>query len=288
VTFSEFGRKFEQNGSFGTDHGNLAPMFLFGNGVQPGVHGTNVNLSLVNNDGVVPDSQLQYDYRSVFRTIIEQWLGGSETAIQGTQFAQWAAMPGIIKAADQATCFFDNYITQSVVRAKVLLEGFYDLATGGMHTQLIDKLPTNQPYTIEPYSYNGTEALTDVPDGTVDWILIELRSAGNVDTVLGRRAGLLRNDGQVIGVNGGLGVAFDDLMPGTYYIAIYHRSHIAVVSSTPVDLLDISTFYDFTESASAALGTNQLKQNIKGWWISCHRCRREQRRKQSRLQPLEA
>jgi hypothetical protein len=80
-----------------------------------------------------------------------------------------------------------------------------------------------------------------------------------VNTVLGRRAGLLRKDGQVIGVNGGLGVAFDDLMPGSYYIAIYHRSHIAVVSSTPVDLLDISTFYDFTESATAALGTNQLK-----------------------------
>ena len=31
VTFSEFGRKVAQNGSFGTDHGSLAPMFIIGN-----------------------------------------------------------------------------------------------------------------------------------------------------------------------------------------------------------------------------------------------------------------
>jgi len=36
VTISEFGRRAYQNGSMGTDHGSLAPMFIFGTGVEPG------------------------------------------------------------------------------------------------------------------------------------------------------------------------------------------------------------------------------------------------------------
>ncbi len=265
TTFSEFGRKVEQNGSFGTDHGNLAPMFMFGNGVQPGVHGTNLNLSDITGDGTVPDAQLQFDYRRVFRTIIQDWLGGSATAIQGTQFAQWSAIAGIIKPAEAATCYFDTYITQSVVRAKLFIEGFYDPTIGRMRTNLKDEgmLPLTQPYQVAPFNYAGTETLTTIPDYAVDWVLVELRSGSNVNTVLGRRAGLLRRDGQLIGLNGGLGVAFDDLLPTQYYIAIYHRSHIAVVSSVAVDLVNVSNVYDFTTSASSALGAMQLK-NING------------------------
>ncbi|MEL6841953.1 MAG: DUF1501 domain-containing protein, partial [Bacteroidota bacterium] len=41
VTFSEFGRQVGENGNFGTDHGTLAPMFVLGRGVTPGVTGTN-------------------------------------------------------------------------------------------------------------------------------------------------------------------------------------------------------------------------------------------------------
>ncbi|HLF63006.1 MAG TPA: DUF1501 domain-containing protein [Saprospiraceae bacterium] len=264
MTFSEFGRKVEQNGSFGTDHGNLAPMFLFGSGVQPGVHGTNLDLSDVTNNGTVPDEQLQFDYRRVFRSVIQDWLGGSGAAIMGTQFDQWALIPGIIKPAETVdpTCYFDTYITQSVVRARVFLEGFYDPEAGKMRTILSDNnmLPLQQPYQSSPYSYNGTEALSDVPDHVVDWILIELRDGNDVNNVLGRRAGLLRRDGQVIGLNGGLGVAFNDLLPNAYYITIYHRSHIAVISSQPMDLVDVTNVYDFTIDGSAALGTGQLKE----------------------------
>jgi hypothetical protein len=130
-----------------------------------------------------------------------------------------------------------------------------------MRTTLADNdmLPMQQPYDGAPYNYTGTETLTEVPEEVVDWVLVELRDSNDVNTVLGRRAALLRRDGQIIGLNGGLGVAFDTLMPDTYYIAIYHRSHIAVVSSLAADLLDVSNVYDFTEDASAALGTGQLK-----------------------------
>jgi hypothetical protein len=267
LTFSEFGRKVVQNGSFGTDHGNLAPMFLFGNGVQAGVHGTNLDLTDVTNQGTVPDAQLQYDYRSVYRTVIQDWLGGSSAAVEGTQFDAWPAIPGVVSAAMavDAGCTLDHFITQSVVRAKIFLEGFYDSGLGAMRTVLKDQemLPLTRPYSGAPYSYNGTETLTTVPEDVVDWVLIELRDGADINTIRGRRAGLLRKDGQIIGLNGGLGVAFDNLLPEAFYITIYHRSHIAIVSSVAADLLDVSNVYDFTQDGSAALGTNQQK-NIGG------------------------
>ena len=47
LTFSEFGRKAKENGSLGTDHGEVAPMFAFGKPVKSGVSGINVDLSLI-------------------------------------------------------------------------------------------------------------------------------------------------------------------------------------------------------------------------------------------------
>jgi hypothetical protein len=49
-----------------------------------------------------------------------------------------------------------------------------------MRTALKDQniLPLTQPYSGAPYLYNGTEALTTVPEDVVDWVLIELRDGG--------------------------------------------------------------------------------------------------------------
>ena len=41
MTFSEFGRTIVSNGSKGTDHGTAAPMFIFGNKVDPSILGAN-------------------------------------------------------------------------------------------------------------------------------------------------------------------------------------------------------------------------------------------------------
>jgi uncharacterized protein (DUF1501 family) len=75
VTFSEFGRKAAQNGNLGTDHGEIAPMFVFGSSITPGVSGTNINLSeaVVGNNYQV--QTVQHDYRRVFSTILQDWFG---------------------------------------------------------------------------------------------------------------------------------------------------------------------------------------------------------------------
>jgi uncharacterized protein (DUF1501 family) len=90
-TFSEFGRCAKGNGSNGTDHGTLAPIFLFGATVNPGVTGTNVNLS-----NLTPDNQLQdmqHDYRQVFTTLLQDWLGAGTVVLEDTMFDSYVKLP---------------------------------------------------------------------------------------------------------------------------------------------------------------------------------------------------
>lgn len=79
VTFSEFGRKAVENGNYGTDHGTLSNMFVFGSSVTSGVTGTNVDLS-----NLYQGTQLQgmqHDYRQVFTTLLQDWLGASDALV---------------------------------------------------------------------------------------------------------------------------------------------------------------------------------------------------------------
>jgi uncharacterized protein (DUF1501 family) len=84
VPFSEFGRKAGENGNLGTDHGEIAPMFVFGKSINPGVSGTNINLSeavAANNFQV---QTVQHDYRRVFSTILQDWFGTSNQTLDLT------------------------------------------------------------------------------------------------------------------------------------------------------------------------------------------------------------
>jgi uncharacterized protein (DUF1501 family) len=81
VTFSEFGRKARENGNLGTDHGEIAPMFVFGQSIKPGISGTNINLAeavAANNFQV---QTVQHDYRRVFSTILQDWFGANNQTL---------------------------------------------------------------------------------------------------------------------------------------------------------------------------------------------------------------
>jgi len=74
VTTSEFGRRIQSNGSYGTDHGTGGPLFIFGRGVQPGVVGKVPDLSKGNVD-------MQYDYRLVYGNIMKDWMLVDDTRL---------------------------------------------------------------------------------------------------------------------------------------------------------------------------------------------------------------
>lgn len=71
MTFSEFGRQIASNASLGTDHGDAAPMFLFGSCINNGVIGTNPQIpNEINNQAGLP---LEYDFRDVYASILKDW-----------------------------------------------------------------------------------------------------------------------------------------------------------------------------------------------------------------------
>ena len=82
MTFSEFGRRVQQNASGGTDHGAAAPMFLFGGGVKPGMYGQYPSLT----DLYQGDIKFNVDFRSVYATALERWLKVSSTQVLGRKF----------------------------------------------------------------------------------------------------------------------------------------------------------------------------------------------------------
>jgi len=90
LTFSEFGRRIDENGSLGTDHGAATLMMAIGGRVSGGLYGTAANLSpgasnptLENNSA---DVRYETDFRSVYARVIDQWLGADSRAILGADF----------------------------------------------------------------------------------------------------------------------------------------------------------------------------------------------------------
>ncbi len=71
MTYSEFGRRVEENASFGTDHGTAAPMFVLGGKVHGGLHGAQPRLDRLDNGDLVHT----VDFRSVYRSVAAEWMG---------------------------------------------------------------------------------------------------------------------------------------------------------------------------------------------------------------------
>lgn len=80
MTFSEFGRQIASNASFGTDHGDAAPLFLFGTCLDFQIMGPNPAISdtIVNQAGI----PMQIDFRDVYASVLKDWFGVDSTSIQ--------------------------------------------------------------------------------------------------------------------------------------------------------------------------------------------------------------
>jgi uncharacterized protein (DUF1501 family) len=81
MTYSEFGRRIKSNSSVGTDHGAAAPLFVFGKPVQGGVLGNNpaIPATASVNDNV----PMQYDFRSIYATLLENWFCLPKSTVDG-------------------------------------------------------------------------------------------------------------------------------------------------------------------------------------------------------------
>jgi uncharacterized protein (DUF1501 family) len=84
MTFSEFGRRVTENGSRGTDHGAAAPMFVVGSHQKSGLLGAEPSLAPAD----LQDGDIRYntDFRSVYASLLENWLKTPSLPILGQQF----------------------------------------------------------------------------------------------------------------------------------------------------------------------------------------------------------
>ena len=84
MTFSEFGRRVEENANGGTDHGTAAPMFICGGGVKPGLFGKQPTLDRLD----AGDLFYNVDFRSVYSTILSSWMKAPAAKILGRDFSK--------------------------------------------------------------------------------------------------------------------------------------------------------------------------------------------------------
>lgn len=82
-TFSEFGRRVEQNASNGTDHGTANNMFLVSGGLkQKGLLNAMPNLADLNEG----DLKYNVDFKNVYATVLNKWLMANDKAILAKQY----------------------------------------------------------------------------------------------------------------------------------------------------------------------------------------------------------
>lgn len=91
MTYSEFGRRIKSNASLGTDHGSAAPVIMFGKNAKAGILGNSpdipADIQVVNN---IP---LQYDFRSVYASVLAQWFCVKQPALDEILLQNYQALP---------------------------------------------------------------------------------------------------------------------------------------------------------------------------------------------------
>ncbi|MDB4179863.1 DUF1501 domain-containing protein [Flavobacteriaceae bacterium] len=136
LTYSEFGRKAAENGSLGTDHGETAPMFVFGAPVKGGVSGLNPDLNEANENNGYQIQTVQYDYRDTLGTLLQDYLGADNLALDAT--------------------FFNNTLNQSFSETKIdnLIKDEFSVATNCYSNSLTSNDDKNKIFYVINPVYN--------------------------------------------------------------------------------------------------------------------------------------
>ncbi len=138
---------------------------------------------------------------------------------------------------------------------RIFLQGAYSIQGDTMITTMQQSggLPLEQPFQVEPWNYAGSESVESFPDGTVDWVLVEVRREESAASRVARRAALLLKNGDIVDASTHGQVEFPNVAEGDYYVVVYHRNHLPVMSANAIHLNESnSSLYDFTTAISQA------------------------------------
>jgi uncharacterized protein (DUF1501 family) len=184
LTFSEFGRRIKSNSSSGTDHGAAAPLFVFGNKVQPGILGNSPDIpETVTDEDNIP---MQMDYRSIYSSLLQDWLCVPPQDLKSILLRNYQDMPLVQQHACKQCDTNSNR----------------PLNAGGGGITLISNYPN--PFTSSTtitYKTNGRHTLVQVMDtsGKVIKTLIDKTMPAGTYTI---------------------NFSNENYLPGTYYVRL--------------------------------------------------------------------
>jgi len=99
MSFSEFGRTWQQNASFGTDHGTGGPVFLYGdpNNISTGLKGSQPDLTDL---GYYDDPEYQYDFKTIYSALLKNWLCIDPMIVDHVLQDSIEPFPGLVTACN--------------------------------------------------------------------------------------------------------------------------------------------------------------------------------------------
>ncbi|MEO7080426.1 MAG: zinc-dependent metalloprotease family protein, partial [Flavobacteriales bacterium] len=151
-----------------------------------------------------------------------------------------------------------------LVAGKVWLEGPFNGSLMSDHLRSLGLIPTTEPYTALNFDQVGAGGgetcsaavlATTGANAIVDWVRLELRSAGSPATVVAARQALLQRDGDIVDVDGSSPVAFE-VPAGNYQVAVRHRNHLGCMTASSIGLTGSATTVNFTSPSTTMYGTD--------------------------------
>lgn len=174
-------------------------------------------------------------------------------------------------AASQWIDLVEGETMRSRVSARAYLGGAYVSGTGLMNDNLRSggHIPTTNPYSAIGLEEVGGKVPQKIapavlaitgPNAIVDWVWLELRSAGNPGSIVRARPALLQRDGDIVELDGYRPV-YMSVNNGLYHVAVRHRNHLGCMTSGTFNLGAAPTTVNLSASATTTWGTNARRSD---------------------------
>jgi len=162
MTFSEFGRRLMSNASRGTDHGAAAPVIFFGDKVQGGLIGVSPDIPVTST--VNTQVSMQYDFRQLYSTVMQDWLCLSQAEAQtvlGSNFTRLPIFESAVLPLAGVSLTGQYYDGQSKLFCRVEQNDVYEFyalefSTNGSNFAELQRTPNVSLNIQENYTFTHT------------------------------------------------------------------------------------------------------------------------------------
>ncbi len=207
---------------------------------------------------------------TISELLLQRWTGDGWSDIETSTAPQTDDVAGWASARATGVASFGSFAIgmpsdfEMFLRAIAQLEGPYRY--GSMQDDLRDlgMIPRTPP-DMYPYNLDPQRPFIEVnpmPEGAIDWVVLEFRKGINADAT-NYRTGLLMSDGSIVGPDGVSPIVLSqrNFASGNYYVALRHRNHLAVITNDPVGVFPdvVETVVDFSDPANIYGKLNSIK-----------------------------